>query len=375
MTDLKWNFPPSSKKDWLAKASLELKDKSVSDLVETIDDIEVAPYYDLQDVANYFYPKINHYSKFVPDEEMLNFYCLSNKEPKLLNQEILAALQKGANALCLDFNTIDENTLQTSLNEVVTDIIHFDLNVNDQPSLLVENIMKFNKDGHLIKKGALSFLPGTEILRRLIDWAQDKPGFFPLTISDPETGNHYARRNALMISRLVEVVDQLNDEKVSPEKILAKVRFKFNIGLNYFFDSARIRAFATVLDEVIGAYKISLKPQVIFHGECYPWTDEKYEPHENMIRGTSGIMAAMIGGCNSLSLHPVNIEDPLQRRVAWNTFHVLKYEARIDKVEDPGRGAYFFEVLTRKLTEKTLEDFKNIEGKGGWSACIKEIQK
>jgi len=369
MSNLNWNFQGSSKQEWLEKASSEMKEGKPSDLIiQTEDGFIIEPYYVRDDLENIHFQKNKFYSKYRGEAGIINFYSVYGSDSGSLNKDLLNALKMGANGVRISTPVQNEKFLQESLDQVVRELVYFDFCCTKGSENLVKTLTG-NIDS--IPKGSLSFLPDPEHLKTMIEWSENKPDFFPLTISDEEVTGGLSGRNALMLSHFASVIESLDSLSLSPESSMNKIRFVFPIGLNYFLEAARVRSFAMVLDEVLSLYATRHKPTVIFHGECYPWNNTTYEPHENMIRGTSGTLSAIVGGCNSLSVLPSDPRDALQRRVAWNTFHVLKYEGLIDKVEDPGRGAYYFENLTYQLAEKTLDMFKELEAKGGWSESSK----
>jgi methylmalonyl-CoA mutase len=89
-----------------------------------------------------------------------------------------------------------------------------------------------------------------------------------------------------------------------------------------------------------------------------------------MLRNTTEAMAAILGGCNSISIHPFDIifsdSNEFSRRISRNINNILKDESYFDKVDDPASGSYYIETLTNKLIEHALELFRDVEKKGGF---------
>jgi methylmalonyl-CoA mutase len=83
----------------------------------------------------------------------------------------------------------------------------------------------------------------------------------------------------------------------------------------------------------------------------------------------------VIGGADSLSILPYNEGfekySEFASRIAINQQHILKNESYLDKVTDIAGGSYYIETITDTVAEKAWEQFKLIESKGGFIACLK----
>ena len=96
--------------------------------------------------------------------------------------------------------------------------------------------------------------------------------------------------------------------------------------------------------------------------------------YNNLLRQTTGAMSAVIGGAKSLTVVPYSnvTGDETERaeRMARNIQLILKDEAYLDKVIDPGSGAYYIESLTDQLIDKAWAFFMAIESEGGFYKAI-----
>jgi methylmalonyl-CoA mutase len=92
-----------------------------------------------------------------------------------------------------------------------------------------------------------------------------------------------------------------------------------------------------------------------------------------MLRATLEAMAAVLGGCDTLTVEPYNrrfdTPDSLSRRVARNVHAILREESYLDKVADPAAGAYFIENTTYALAAQAWQLFQSVEGRGGYWAA------
>jgi methylmalonyl-CoA mutase len=78
-----------------------------------------------------------------------------------------------------------------------------------------------------------------------------------------------------------------------------------------------------------------------------------------MIKSTTASMAAIIGGCDSLSVLPEDETVPLMSRIASNVSNILREESHFDKVADPLAGSYVIADLTDKLAQQAWLHFQN----------------
>jgi len=97
------------------------------------------------------------------------------------------------------------------------------------------------------------------------------------------------------------------------------------------------------------------------------------DPHVNMLRTTIAIVAAGLGGADSITVLPftlaLGLPDRFARRIARNTQLVLLEESHLAKVTDPAAGAGGLEHLTEQLCHAAWARFQEIEQIGGaWAA-------
>ena len=66
-------------------------------------------------------------------------------------------------------------------------------------------------------------------------------------------------------------------------------------------------------------------------------------------------MSAIFGGCDGLLIYPYNhsfeAANDFSDRIARNQQILLKEESYLNKVQDPGAGAYYIETLTCRIAE------------------------
>ncbi len=94
-----------------------------------------------------------------------------------------------------------------------------------------------------------------------------------------------------------------------------------------------------------------------------------HDPHVNMLRVTTAVFAAAVGGADAITALPfsqsLGYPDAFARRTARNTQLVLMEESHLHEVGDPAAGSGLYEVYTQALCEKAWERFQAIERHGG----------
>jgi methylmalonyl-CoA mutase len=104
------------------------------------------------------------------------------------------------------------------------------------------------------------------------------------------------------------------------------------------------------------------------------WNQTLYDPHVNMLRGTTEAMSAILGGTDSLTVlpfdRPAGGTDQLSRRIARNIQIILREESYLDKVIDPSAGSYYIENLTDTLIGGAWDLFLKMEERGGYQKAL-----
>jgi len=191
------------------------------------------------------------------------------------------------------------------------------------------------------------------------------------------SGGSLIQELACALAMGTEYLNRITEYGYSAEEIVSKIVFRFAVGSNYFHEIAKFRAFRFLWNRILEAYEVpeSLRSCHIL-AETTEWNLTIYDPYVNMLRVTTEAMSAILGGVNALLVHPFNrvysAGDPFSRRIARNVHHLLRYEAYINKVIDPGNGSYYLETITKEICEKSWNLFQEIEKRGGYVEALKQ---
>jgi methylmalonyl-CoA mutase len=95
----------------------------------------------------------------------------------------------------------------------------------------------------------------------------------------------------------------------------------------------------------------------------------KRDPWVNLLRETTAVFAAGIGGADAITTLPftqaLGLPDAFARRLARNTQLILLEESNLARVADPAAGAGGMEALTGALIEQAWSVFQSLEKQGG----------
>ena len=77
-----------------------------------------------------------------------------------------------------------------------------------------------------------------------------------------------------------------------------------------------------------------------------------------MISGSVAALAALAGGCNSLTILAEDENNMTMTRIARNVSNILREESHLNKVADPTAGAYAIENIVDQLAVAAWGEFQ-----------------
>jgi len=350
-------FEKSSKKDWIEKATADLKGTPVLEKYQWAlnKDISLSPYYSSEDLEGLTYLEQVNLSPTVlgqadgANRSWVNQVDIQVTDEKEANAEALFTLLNGADGIhfIIEDGKID---LELLLKNILLDHIHVSLSVTRNIIGLTNQFLAFIKqqqyDSSKISICLISKEQSAEQISELLKFSDHLPNLkiacFSSTCADP------AHEIADILSQAAISLDQLIELGHGAELLAKSFHFQINIDNDYFASIAKVRALRIALGGLFSSYKLGDFDvnDIYIHSICSAYTDKDYAPHGNMLKSATGAMAAIMGGTSSITVVPEDPSDSLQRRVARNVSNVLKEESYLNKVSDPASGSYYLEYLT-----------------------------
>lgn len=179
---------------------------------------------------------------------------------------------------------------------------------------------------------------------------------------------------AFTLAMASEYLSLLTSRGISPDDVAGSMQLSMASGPNYFMEIAKLRAARILWSKVMGAYGGNVAMGIRIHATSSEWNMTCYDPHVNMLRGTTETMSSILGGADLISVlpydHPYEEGNSFSDRIARNTQIILRDEAYFGRVADPASGSYYLENLTDEVAEKSWELFREIEARGGYKNAL-----
>lgn len=176
---------------------------------------------------------------------------------------------------------------------------------------------------------------------------------------------------AFALAAGIEYLADMNALNVATDQAAKAVAFSFSIGASYFFQIAKFRAFRELWSQAVASFGGSGESaRTRINTRTSTWNKTVFDPHVNVLRATTEAMSAVLGGVDSVCVAPFDecykVPDTESRRLARNTQLLLKHEALLTHVADPGGGSYYLESLTRSIGQQAWKLMQRIESAGGY---------
>ena len=182
---------------------------------------------------------------------------------------------------------------------------------------------------------------------------------------------------AYTLSAAVAYLRALLDRGLTIDEAAEQIMFGFSVGANFFMQIAKLRAIRPIWAEIVKAFGGSEEVQHIHvHARPALFFKTVYDPYVNMLRNTSELFSAVVGGVDSFENapfdEPIRKGDEFSRRIARNMQIILQEEFGLLQPIDPAGGSWAVENLTKQIKEKVWAEFQKIEGMGGIVKALQE---
>ena len=374
-------FPKVSHQEWQDKIIADLRGKELESLnKETNDHITTVP---------------NYSSETAPDKETSNFIHETVKmgytrESWYINQEFNCRKPKEANPRILTALNAGVDSIKISVpHDVDFDILfkdikpeHIEVRFKNATTDLIYNYFQWSKthsyNSTLFEGTFEVFYHRIDSLEERIELAQKVAEYFPKMTLVNVNGDYFFNQGstnvqqiAISISLANEVLKELIENDMEPQKAANLLSFSLATGADFFSEIAKFRAFTALWAIVLKEYGIENHPTKI-HGVTSTWTQTVLDLNNNMLRSSTQALSAVLGGCQTVTVTPfdaaIRRANDFSDRMARNTQIIIRDEAFAGKVMDVASGSYFIENLTTEIAEKAWELFLEIENQGGFKA-------
>ncbi len=376
------DFNPYTLAEWQQKIEKDLKGKTVTSLRSELEEnIVVEAVYNRENGQVEQAYSLGNQKGWETVQEILV------RDEKEDNKKALNYLNKGATSLL--FYLGPDTDLKTLLKDILIEHIYTHFVTEGNGLEIWDKLQKIIKErqlNHSQINGSIN-IDCLENLARTGSWFKGEnedlnelkklthatsAGFKTVCINAnlfANAGADLGQQLGIALSMAYEYIHRLQLESTT------KFWFNFAIGSSYFGEIAKLRAFRRLWLNFQSELKL---PESEAHIYCENSLRNKsnMDAYNNMIRTTNETMAAVIGGCDELSIKPFiqddNNSESLESRISRNQSLIAQYEAHLDAVSDIARGSYFIENLTEALARKGWEFFKSIEAEGGYVKALKK---
>lgn len=386
-------FSATSKEAWKQQVIQDLKGKDFDEnlLWHTAEGVVVQPYYASEDLTDARTAAVQQAQQ--KPLGWLNQPRIVYENEKATNVQMRAVLQKGADAILLDLSGITSDSIDFSklFNNLKLSDTPVYFQTQGQETAVLAALQKFipyQMKGGLADDGLAHWMATGqmadtyfETLASVLKNTQSSPQFRVVCVSSHvfhNAGANVAQELAFVLASAVTYVDKLTDLGLSAEEVFAKLYFSVSVGTNYFMEMAKLRALRYLWIELQRAWGLEQIPPALspmplapcyIHAQTSTFYDAAITANTNLLRATTEAMSAVIGGCDTLTVHPfdatLKAPDDFSERIARNISTLLKEEGHLDKSVDAAAGSYYLENLTLQLADAAWKLFLETEQKGG----------
>ena len=155
---------------------------------------------------------------------------------------------------------------------------------------------------------------------------------------------------------------------IDAQDAASQITFCFAVGKDTFTEIAKLRVARWLWTELLAKAGVH-HPHTTIHGVTAPRTLSASNPENNILRQTTEMLAAILGGADIVTAVPFDYVSggatPLSRRLSRNLPLVLLEECSLNTVCDPAAGSFYVEVLSYELGKAAWQLFQQIDARGG----------
>ncbi|OUS20689.1 methylmalonyl-CoA mutase [Rhodobacterales bacterium 59_46_T64] len=222
--------------------------------------------------------------------------------------------------------------------------------------------------------------PSMRIISDIIEYTSNEmPKFNSISISGyhmQEAGANLVQELAYTLADGREYVRAAIDAGMDVDKFAGRLSFFFAIGMNFFMESAKLRAARMLWHRIMTEFgaKSDRSKMLRTHCQTSGVSLQEQDPYNNVVRTAYEAMSAALGGTQSLHTNALDeaiaLPTEFSARIARNTQLILQEETGVTNVVDPLAGSYYVESLTAELAEKAWALIEEVEEMGGMTKAV-----
>jgi methylmalonyl-CoA mutase len=342
-------FSPAFAQDWSQIAQKEIENKNPWEALAWSDENNLffKPYYDATTKDHFVFALKPAKNTLYGSRSWYNVPQVIVDHAKIANERAMLHLNNGADGILFDLQ-VKEADLKTLLKDIQWQYcaLSFKNTNNNFSKALIDYIQSENLD----KKNLHGSLFSIDVNEETIAFFQATP-FQPVGLwLDAEAKN---------IDTLYQALIQVDTLFKNPSfKKLDTIAISINASTDFFHSIALTKALRVLVNAYAQSQKITLNA-IHVHGRSEVWAKESFQPHGNMLKSTTAALAAMVGGCDSLTVLAEDENSSMMQRVARNVSSILREESHINKVADATAGAYFVDSIVQQFINATITKLHN----------------
>ncbi len=380
------DFPSVSTEQWMERVTADLKgadfDKKL--VWKNLTGINIQPCYNIENTITQLKNTGEN------SQSLVNYRSVTVTNAESGNKLAVKAVEEGMSGII--FQLKENVSAATLLNGIDLNKINVSFEISSKTVAFATDLVSYAKNSDLkgyINTGIISNYVTTgsfdeshiEDAAELVKLTADFPNFKAITISGTEyldSGSNQVQEIAYTLNSLVFLVDKLTNKGVAVQEIFNNLNFKLAIGLEYFVEISKFRAFNNLLAEVAAKYEVSEFSNTIT-AKTSIWSKSITDAETNLLRCTTEAMSAILGNVDGVLIDAYDKEfketSDFSSRIAGNITTILREESYFGKVSNPVDGSYYIEEVSTKIAEKALELFKAIEAEGGFYKAFENENK
>jgi len=379
-------FPPSDFSDWEQHVSAGLKGSDFEGIIrqELQDGFVQSTYVD--HTNNGDRTLASSYRNCNPSgselgRSWLNIESVADSKPNNMGQHIRDALTGGADGFWIDLGikgvtpALIENYTDSdcylALRGTFKEILQFLIN----PEVAHRDIT-----GSLLISDLHQLVSGDS--QKIVELLRNHQGLRKLGLQESDGEHGSLIEISSLLSQAVWSINHLLDAGIAIDTAIKNIQFTLSIGDNYLWEICRLRCLRALFHNIALTYGATHKPtslsiHVFTHNpmdSTKPLEEELSQLQgKGLISNTTQAMAAILGGCDLLTVVPPakngSVDANLQR-ISRNVSHILKHESFLDRVNDPVAGSYYLEELTQGMMKQTWSHFQSQQRQAGYNKKV-----